>query len=405
MISPTAKFVRLAALSLLFVEGAALAQNVQTPPLVPGLEDFQLPASPSTTPTPTPVPTPAPTRVPTPAPVPTATPVAPVRRATPTPVPTSAPPAKRDLPAVLAVPTPTPTPSSTPSVPLEDVPLPAATPVVPVAPVADSGADAGGSRIPAVIALVVLAALALVGLALFRRRRRRTDQWDHEEISVEVATPDAPALPEAPPADLPIPALSTPAAPDVPAPPLPASPAPSFLRPAASPASTARAQIELDLRPVRAGTNLTSAAVDYEVTVRNAGEATATDIRVDLGLISAAADQDAVLSGFFAAPIGRPLVAPFVLAPGQQISLSGMAMRPRDTLNVFSVQDRPLFVPLFALNVLYGWEGGASGQSANAWVIGIERADGGKMQPFRLDTPPRMFDRVGQRPHHLAIAR
>jgi hypothetical protein len=395
VISPTAKFVRLAALSLLFVEGAALAQNVQAPPLVPGLEDFQLPASPSTTPTP--LPTPAPT------PVPTATPVAPLRRAAPTPVPTSAPPATRDRPTALAVPTPTPTPSPTPA-PLQDSPLPSATPVVPVAPVADSRADAGGSRIPAVIALVVLAALALGGLALFRRRRR-TDQWDHEEIPVEVVSPAEPALLEVPPADVPTQAPLVSAAPDVPAPPPPASPAPSFLRPAASPASTARAQIELDLRPVRAGTNLTSAAVDYEVTVRNAGEATATDIRVDLGLISAAADQDAVLSGFFAAPIGRPLVAPFVLAPGQQISLSGMAMRPRDTLNVFSVQDRPLFVPLFALNVLYGWEGGATGQSANAWVIGIERADGGKMQPFRLDTPPRMFDRVGQRAHHLAIAR
>jgi hypothetical protein len=404
VISSTTKFVRLAALSLLFVEGAALAQNVQTPPLVPGLEDFQLPASPSTTPTP--LPTPAPTPVPTAAPVPTATPVAPLRRAAPTPVPTSAPPATRDRPTALAVPTPTPTPSPTPA-PLQDSPLPAATPVVPVAPVADSRADAGGSRIPAVIALVVLAALALGGLALFRRRRRRrTDQWDHEEIPVEVVSPAAPVLPEVPPADVQIQALPVSAAPDVPAPPPPpASPAPSFLRPAASPASTARALIELDLRPVRAGTNLTSAAVDYEVTVRNAGEATATDIRVDLGLISAAADQDAVLSGFFAAPIGRPLVAPFVLAPGQQISLSGMAMRPRDTLNVFSVQDRPLFVPLFALNVLYGWEGGASGQSANAWVIGIERADGGKMQPFRLDTPPRMFDRVGQRPHHLAVTR
>jgi outer membrane biosynthesis protein TonB len=401
VISPTTTFVRVAALSLLFAGGGALAQNVQAPPLVPGLENFQLPGVPTATPTPTPTPTPV--IVPTPTPTPAPTTIAPARQAVPRPAPTPAPTPAPGVTAALPMTTPTPSPTA---VLMEEAPLPLATPAAPIAATADGGAAASGSRVLAIIALGVLAALALAGLGLFMRRRRRATQWDHVEIPVDVEVPAVDTPPEAPPAAVPpVPPVApvAPATPELPQP--PASPAPSFLRPAAAPATTARAQIQLELRPVRAGTNLTSAAVDYEVTVRNAGEATATGVRVDLGLISAAADQDAVLSGFFAAPIGRPLVAPFVLTPGQQISLSGMAMRPRDTLNVFTVQDRPLFVPLFALNVLYGWEGGAIGQSANAWVIGIERADGGKMQPFRLDTPPRMFDRVGQRAHYLAIAR
>lgn len=391
MIFPTTKFVRVAALSLLFAEGSALAQNVQAPSLVPGLENFQLPGPAAPTPTPTPTPTRVPTPTPTAVPPPRA---APVRRA-PTPVPTPAPATTRDVQAALPAPTPLPT-----AAPQEDIPLPAATPTVPVAAMrSDSDADAPGSRMPAVIALAALAAIALAGLGLFVRRRRRSAERDHEKIPDEAEATAAETLPEAPPAAVPPP---MPAAPETPRP--LASPAPSFLYPAA-PQGTQRARIELDLRPVRAGTNLTSAALDYEVTIRNAGTVAAADIRVDLGLISAAADQDAVLNAFFTSLIARPLVAPFALAPGQQVSLSGMAMSPRETLNVVTVQGRALFVPLFVCNILYDWDGGPGGQSANAWMIGIEQADGGKMQPFRLDAGPRMFDRVGQRLHALAIAR
>ncbi len=232
-------------------------------------------------------------------------------------------------------------------------------------------------------------------------------------------TPDPGREPKAP--------LGRPAAPpeaekphDVAAPPETAMPPPAFLRPEPVPAAPtpaepepvaieSRARIELALRPIRAGTNLTSAAVEYEIDVRNTGEAAARGIRLDIRLLSASADQDAILDALFAAPVDKPPVAPFDLEPGANVSLGGMAMLPNDAISVLTVQDKAFYVPVMAINALYHWAPGeahgGSGQTATAFVIGIDRGPEAKMAPFRVDTGPRMHEGVGQRPHNLTIER
>ncbi|QNA86738.1 hypothetical protein G4G27_02910 [Sphingomonas sp. So64.6b] len=197
-------------------------------------------------------------------------------------------------------------------------------------------------------------------------------------------------------------------------------PPPAFLRPTPAPVPTPaaepepvaiepRARIELALRPIRAGTNLTSAAVEYDIDVRNTGEAAARGIRLDIRLLSASADQDAILEGLFAAPIDKPPVAPFDLEPGANVSLGGMAMLPNEAISVLTVQGKAFYVPVMAINALYHWAPGeahgGSGQTATAFVIGIDRGPDAKMAPFRLDTGPRMHEGVGQRPHNLTIER
>ncbi len=218
----------------------------------------------------------------------------------------------------------------------------------------------------------------------------------------EAPPPVAPRAPVLPPEPEPAPAIQE-AIPEAPRP-------PSFLRPPPAPVPTGpRARIELALRTRRAGTNLTSAAVDYEIDVRNTGDAAARAIRLDIRLLSASADQDAVLAALFAAPIDRPPVAPFDLDPGADISLGGMAMIPKESLSILTVQDKAFFVPVMSVNALYHWEPGeahgGNGQTATAFVIGIDRGEDAKMGPFRADTGPRMFDGVSQRPHNLTIER
>ncbi|MDQ2763786.1 MAG: hypothetical protein M3Y22_09995, partial [Pseudomonadota bacterium] len=70
-----------------------------------------------------------------------------------------------------------------------------------------------------------------------------------------------------------------------------------------------------------------------------------------------------------------------------------------------AISGRNFFVPVFSVNILYRWGDSGNGQTAAAWVIGIERDTGAKMAPFRLDTGPRMYDAVGQRAQGLAITR
>ncbi|MEG3123620.1 hypothetical protein [Sphingomonas sp. GB1N7] len=180
-------------------------------------------------------------------------------------------------------------------------------------------------------------------------------------------------------------------------------PAPAPAPPPAKP--EARARIDITMRPVRAGTNLTSGAVDYEIGLRNSGDVAANDVRVDIRLMNASADQAAMLKVLFTQSIEKPLVARFDLSPGQAITLGGMAMIPQEGIVPVSIAGRDFFVPMFSVNVLYGWHGGGQGQTAAAWVVGIERAPGEKMVPFRLDAGPRMHDAVGQRPQGFAITR
>ena len=177
--------------------------------------------------------------------------------------------------------------------------------------------------------------------------------------------------------------------------------APPPIAPAPPPAA-ARATLEIELTPKRAGTNLLSAAVEYDISVRNIGDAAARGVLLDVRLLSASTQQDALLNSLFAAPIERPTVAPFDLPPGSAIELGGMAMVPKESLSVMTVQGRALFVPVLAINTLYQWEGGA-GQAARSYVIGIDRGAGAKLAPFRLDAAGRMHDAVSQLPYTVSV--
>jgi hypothetical protein len=86
------------------------------------------------------------------------------------------------------------------------------------------------------------------------------------------------------------------------------------------------------------------------------------------------------------------------------IELSGMAMMPKEMLSTMTVQGRVLFVPVLAINLLYDRDGEA-GQTAASFVIGIDRGEGAKMAPFRLDAGPRMQADVTTLPYTVAVRR
>jgi len=182
------------------------------------------------------------------------------------------------------------------------------------------------------------------------------------------------------------------------APPAPPVPAPQDQGP------VARAQIDLAFRPRRAGTNLTSAAVDYELLVHNTGAAQARNVRLSVELITAGNSHDAELKALFDKDVTRPVVAPFDLAPGEEKAVKAVAMLSKEAINVVSVKGRPMFVPMVAVNVLYAWDGG-SGQTASSHVVGIAGGEGGRMRPFWLDQAQRMHERVSEHVHAMTVRR
>lgn len=185
--------------------------------------------------------------------------------------------------------------------------------------------------------------------------------------------------------------------------PAPVETAPPPVSPAAATAPV-RATLDIELYAKRAGTNLLSAAVEYDIVVSNIGEAVAQGVQIDVRLLSAGVEQDGWIGTLFTSPIERPITPAFDLPPKGAIELSGMAMMPKEMVSVMTVQDRKLFVPVLTINLLYGWEGG-TGQTATSYVVGIDRGEGAKLAPFRLDNTPRMHEGVSTLPYTVSLRR
>ena len=398
----------LVATSLTAFGSPALAQNSVPAQPLQGLDSFSLP---SNRPAPRISPTPEPTTNPRPVETQTVAPpaVAPTVRATTTPRATATParatPTARATPAPERTPAPraSATPTPTPIIPAAPVAVPtvmpspvAAIPPTPAptpAPTPQSSAAAAAAIAPADGASAWLwpavggglALIVAIGLGLWWRRRGAQDVVAYEDEPV--AEPVAPAGVElavvapqaAPPA---VPAANAVAE----------APLPVAVVPDAAPAD--RASIVFELTPKRAGTNLLSAAVEYLIVLRNAGDVAATGVRLDIRLLSAGQRQDAVIEALFAAPIAQPMTTPFDLPAGVSVELGGMAMHPKATLEVMDVGGKALFVPVLTINAHYAWAGGGSGQTARSYVIGIDRGAGGKLAPFRIDSAARMYDTV-----------
>lgn len=351
-------------LGVLLAGGGALAQT-NPPRTIPELDGFSLPAA-----RPTVVPTPEPTTRPPDVESPSATPVpvaTPTPRPTPTPRATPAP-RRASLSPTPAVPRPLRTPLAQAPVAAPSLtPLPSPQRARQAPPVALSGHGTAASSmvLPWAAGAGVLALLALGYAWRQRRDRRRTEDNERSGDIAAVDTGPAPAGPVPPP--------------------------PSPLR----------ALLEVEFMPTRAGTNVLSASVEYRLTVRNAGTIAATAIRLDLRLFGAGPSQQAVLAALAAGPIDRPATAPFDLAPGAVVTLDGMAMHPKETLDVLAEAlgaDAPaVFVPVLSVRLRYDWVGG-TGQLARAFAVGLVRG-GAKLQPFRRDDA-RMYDRVAA----LAVA-
>ena len=344
----------------LFLAAAAQVSPSPTPVPTAPAPGTTLPPADSALPPPVTVTLPVPAA--TPAPRATSTPVAgPTPRATPTPRPTIA---ATPAPAPIITPSPAGSPTTAPA------PVPAAvespTPAATVAPQPSRALpreteDRWLWTLP--VAGGLTAGIALVAFMMRRRRRARVEPLEEvAPVAVRPAPVPAPAPePEAP-----------------------------------------RAWLAFELRPRRAGVNLLTATLDAEIVVANEGDAPAADIHVDLRLLSARAGQEAGLEAIFADASGRPVAAPFALAPGETRVLTALATLPRQAINVVTAGDRPMFVPVAAIGIRYRTADRAA-RTAQAFALGIERAGAEKLAPIWLDAPSRMHDAVAARPYAPAI--
>ena len=178
----------------------------------------------------------------------------------------------------------------------------------------------------------------------------------------------------------------------------PARPVPSVL---ATHAAEPRPWLEVEFRPGTASATQEQTVLQFELIVRNRGDLPAHRVRITGQMMNTTPDLNARLSEFYAEDF-EPVGAPRTLVPGAEESFKGALAMTREELKVIQIQDRSLFIPLVAVNVLYDWGDGRKGQTAQSYIVGRESdPPAAKMAPFRLDLGPRVYRKVGTRQHDL----
>ena len=232
------------------------------------------------------------------------------------------------------------------------------------APQSAPAAPADSSWSPWLYALPV-GVLALLGVAMLRRRRR---------VEPEPAVEAAPAAAS---------------------PPAPVKPRPDPIP---------RPWLELSLKAERATFNDTEAELHFELEISNQGGSAARNLRIDVKMFNGGAEQDKEIGAFFrtAGRESTKLNLPRVDA-GVTGVIPGRVTLARDEMRAMQLDQKLLFIPVVAVNALYDWGEGRTGQTSKSYVIGRELQEPSeKMGPFRVDLGPRVWRTVGQRPHKLA---
>ena len=165
-----------------------------------------------------------------------------------------------------------------------------------------------------------------------------------------------------------------------------------------------RPWLELELKTERASFTPSEAVIQFELSVRNDGKSAARNLRIDVKMFNAGREQDQEIGAFFkiAGREGTKLSLPGIGADSTGVIRGEVAM-PREEMRAVKLDDRLLFIPVVAVNVLYDWGEGRTGQTSKSYVVGRElQEQSEKMGAFRVDQGPRIWRTVGQRPHKLA---
>lgn len=158
-----------------------------------------------------------------------------------------------------------------------------------------------------------------------------------------------------------------------------------------------RPALELDFAIARAGLDGEQLAAEFEIQIRNSGEARAHDVRLHVELRTANAQVE--LPAASTVTIDRPMVAPFVLEPGAEAQFTATVVLPAARIDRLMLAGRPMCVPLIVVSASYRWVGGGKAELGVDYLLGVAQPGNPRLGPIWLDVPPKMHDRIGMRLH------
>lgn len=175
----------------------------------------------------------------------------------------------------------------------------------------------------------------------------------------------------------------------------------------ARPEPQPRPWLELELKAERLSSTNAESLVQFELEITNTGPVPARNLRIDVKMFNAGEQQDQEIGAFFKTA-GRESTKcnlPGIRA-GQTGAIRGEVAMAREDMRAVILDNRYLFIPVIAVNALYDYGDGQTGQTSKSYVVGRELEQAGekseKMGAFRVDQGPRIWRSVGQRQHKLA---
>jgi hypothetical protein len=182
----------------------------------------------------------------------------------------------------------------------------------------------------------------------------------------------------------------------------------ALVQPKPEPEPGPRPWLELELKAERLSSTSAESLVQFELEIANTGPAPARNLRIDVKMFNAGEQQDQEIGAFFTTA-GRESTKcslPGIRA-GQTGQIRGEVTMSREDMRAVVLDNRYLFIPVIAVNALYDYGDGQTGQTSKSYVVGreLEQPAGEKsekMGAFRVDQGPRVWRTVGQRQHRLA---
>lgn len=241
------------------------------------------------------------------------------------------------------------------------------------------------------------------GAVIYFGRQRQQQRYAAPGVSEFVGQPAEPQA--AAPEPVPQPVARRPQSQPQSPPAVPAGVVTSSLRAPSAPAglvsASLRPWIELELEPSQAMVTDEHAAIAFDVTLFNSGNAPARDVAVEACLINAGQQQDVQLSQFYTSP-GQVHDKIPAVAPLARITLKSAVRLPREAVQEYEVEGRKLFMPMVAVNSRYRWSSG-EGQSAASFLVGRAANDSDKLAPLRLDQGKRGWKGLAARRYEKGI--
>lgn len=162
-----------------------------------------------------------------------------------------------------------------------------------------------------------------------------------------------------------------------------------------------RPQLELGMRPTRAGVGRRDATVEFELTIANSGGLPAEDVRVGAFMLGAGSATSREIERMLVSPPVDSIVPADRIAPGDGTRLDAAVTLPRDQVEALIDESADGFTPVLVADARYRLPDGREGRTAAAFTIG--RVNGGtELVPIALHDDPSMYDDIEARLHSMA---